>query len=192
MHGSVTWPARRLAVVLLTLSIAIAACGGSSTASPTPGGDSSGAGASTDTSGAGGGGGGGAASAGAAGGGAGGGSDAGTVTGSLVSSGLYDATWTWQPGLAADIGVGGTSMQSDKGTFGSISVLADGSITFTSGASELKSGSYKGTGAQVHMQDAGGTPLPCGWTLDNDVTGTDGVIHLKGTMDVHGTIWGCP
>ena len=68
----------------------------------------------------------------------------------------------------------------------------DGSITFTSGAPELKSGSYKGTGAQVHMKDAGGTQLPCGWTLDNDLTGTDGVIHLKGTMDVIGTVWGCP
>ena len=71
-------------------------------------------------------------------------------------------------------------------------LLADGSITFTSGASELKSGSYKGTGAQVHMKNASGTQLPCGWTLDNDVTGSDGVIHLKGTMDITGTVWECP
>jgi len=127
----------------------------------------------------------------AAGGGAGGSTDA-TVTGSLVSSGLYDANWAWEPGLAADVGTGGTTLKSDKGTFGNIQVLADGSITFSSGAPELKSGSYKGTGAQVHMKDASGTQLPCGWTLDNDVTGTDGVIHLKGTMDVVGTVWGCP
>ncbi len=109
-----------------------------------------------------------------------------------MSSGLYSATWTWQPDLAADIGTSGVTMKSDKGTFGSIQVLDDGSITFTSGAPELKSGSYTGTGAQVHMKDASGTQLPCGWTLDNDVTGSDGVIHLKGTMDVIGTIWGCP
>ena len=195
MHDTVTGSAWRLTVVLLTLALGVAACSAAAS-SPEPGG---GAGASTDTSGAGAGastdtggggayGGGGEASAGAAG----GGSDAGTVTGNLVSSGLYDATWTWQPDLAADIGVGGTSMKSDKGTFGNIQVLEDGSITFTSGAPELKSGSYTGTGAQVHMQDASGTQLPCGWTLDNDLTGSDGVIHLKGTMDVHGTIWGCP
>ena len=67
-----------------------------------------------------------------------------------------------------------------------------GSIVFTSGAPELKSGSYTGTGAQVHMKDASGTQLPCGWTLDNDVTGSDGVIHLKGTMDIIGTTFGCP
>jgi hypothetical protein len=42
------------------------------------------------------------------------------------------------------------------------------------------------------MKDASGTQLPCGWTLDNDVTGTDGVIHLKGTMDVIGGPFDCP
>jgi hypothetical protein len=109
-----------------------------------------------------------------------------------VSSGLYDATWTWESGLAVDIGTAGTTVKSDKGTFESIQVLADGSIMFTSGAPELKAGSYKGTGAQVHLKDASGTQLPCGWTLDNDLTGTDGVLHLKGAMDVIGTIWGCP
>lgn len=179
MHDTIIGPARRLAAVLVTLSVGIAACGGASSPSAdsggsTPPGSSSGAaGASTD--------------AGAA------GSPGGTsVTGSLVSSGLYDATWTWQPGNAADIGTGGVTLTSDKGTFGNISVLADGSITFTSGAPELTAGSYKGTGAQVHMKDASGTQLPCGWTLDNDVTGSDGVLHLKGTMDVIGTVFECP
>ena len=175
--------ARGSAAILLVLSLGIAACAGAAT--PTPAGGGGGAGASS----AGGGGGGGGASTGA---GGGGGTDEGSATGSIVSSGLYDATWTWESGLAVDVGTGGTTIKSDKGTFGSIAVLADGSITFTSGAPELKSGSYKGTGAQVHMKDASGTQLPCGWTLDNDVTGTDGVIHLKGTMDVIGTVWGCP
>ena len=70
--------------------------------------------------------------------------------------------------------MGGTTVKSDKGTFGNIPVPPDGSIIFTSGAPELKSGSYNGTGAQVHMKDAAGTQLACGWTLDNDVTGTEG------------------
>jgi hypothetical protein len=185
MHDTVSGSARRLAAVLLTLALGVAACGGGSGSSPAAGGG--GGGASADT-----GGGGGVAASTDTGGGGGTGPGEGTVTGSLVSSGLYDATWTWEPGLAVDIGTGGTTMKSDKGTFGSISVLDDGSITFTSGAPELHSGSYTGTGAQVHMKDASGTQLPCGWTLDNDVTGSDGVIHLKGTMDVSGTVWGCP
>ena len=179
MHDTVVGPARTLAAVVITLSGGLAACSGAPSPSAvsggsTPSGSGSGAaGASTDTGAA--------------------GSPGGTnVTGSLVSSGLYDATWTWQPGNAADVGTGGVTLTSNKGTFGSVSVLADGSITFTSGAPELKSGSYKGTGAQVHMKAASGTQLPCGWTLDNDVTGTDGVIHLKGSMDVIGTVFECP
>ena len=174
IRGSAT----KLAAVLFTLTLVLAACGGGST--PAPAAATAGATPSP--------GGGGAASTGTGG----GGSDQGSVTGSLVSSGLYAATWTWQPGNALDVGTGGVTVNSDKGTFGNISVLADGSIRFTSGASELKAGSYVGTGAQVHMKDASGTQLPCGWTLDNDLTGSDGVIHLKGTMDIIGTIWGCP
>ena len=185
MRHSVGGPAGKTAAALFVLSVlGLAACGGAATPSVGPAG-----GAAASDAGAGGGGGAAGASSDT---GAGAGSSDASVTGSLVSSGLYAATWAWEPGLAADIGTGGTTMKSDKGTFGSISVLPDGSITFTSGAPELNSGSYKGTGAQVHMKDAGGTQLPCGWTLDNDVTGTDGVIHLKGTMDVIGTVWGCP
>jgi hypothetical protein len=183
MHRSVSASAWRFAVIPLALAFGLAACGGGasppasgnggSTASAAGAGAGGGAGQSTDT-------------------GAAGSPGGTTVTGSMVSSGLYDATWTWQPGNAADVGTGGVTVNSDKGTFGSISVLADGTITFTSGAPELKSGSYKGTGAQVHMKDVSGTQLPCGWTLDNDVTGSDGVIHLKGTMDVIGTVFDCP
>jgi hypothetical protein len=172
--------AKGSAAVIVTLAIGLAACGGAST--PIPG-QTSGPGASSGT-------GGGAAASAAGGGGA---SGETHVTGSLVTSGGYSAMWTWQPGNAADVGIGGVTLNSDKGTFGNIQVLADGSITFTSGAPELKSGSYKGTGAQVHMKDASGTQLPCGWTLDNDVTGSDGVvIHLKGTMDIVGTPFDCP
>jgi len=182
MHRSISASPWRFTAIVLVLAYGLAACSGGS--SPSAGANSGsaasdassgagGAGASTDT-------------------GAGGSAGGTTVTGSLVSSGLYDATWTWQPGNAADVGTGGVTVNSDKGTFGSISVLADGTIRFTSGAPELKSGSYTGTGAQVHMKDASGTQLPCGWTLDNDVTGTDGVLHLKGTMDIIGTVFDCP
>jgi hypothetical protein len=182
MHTLVSRSAWRLAAMPVVLALGLAACSGGSTPAPA---QTNGSGASSGTGGSGGG-------AASPAGGSGGSPGATTVTGSLVSSGLYSATWAWQPGNAADVGTGGVTMNSDKGTFGSITVLADGTITFTSGAPELKSGSYKGTGAQVHMKDASGTQLPCGWTLDNDVTGTDGVIHLKGTMDIIGTVWECP
>ena len=183
MHRLVTASAWRFAAIVLALALGLGACsGGSSPSAGANGGPTAsaagpgagGASASPDTSTA--------------------GSPGGTtVTGSLVSSGLYSATWTWQPGNAADIGAtGGVTVNSDKGTFGNIAVHADGTIIFTSGAPELHSGSYKGTGAQVHMKDASGTQLPCGWTLDSDVTGTDGVIHLKGTMDVIGGPFECP
>jgi hypothetical protein len=183
MHDLPTRSARRPAVILLTLGVGLAACGGATPASVGSNGRSTASGAGD-----------GAASAGAATEtGTAGGSGTTTVTGSLVSSGAYSATWTWQPGNAADIGTGGVTLNSDKGTYGSISVLPDGSIIFTSGAPELKSGSYHGTGAQVHMKAASGTQLPCGWTLDNDVTGSDGVVvHLRGTMDVIGTVFDCP
>ena len=176
MHDSSTGSARRLAIVVLIAGLVISACGGTAgstgeasagVAEPAPGGSP------------------------AAGGG--GGTDETTVTGELVSSGAYDATWVWQPGNAAGVGIGGITVNSDKGTFGNIQVLEDGSITFTSGAPELTAASYTGTGAQVHMKDASGTQLPCGFTLDNDVTGSDGsALHLKGSMDITGTVFGCP
>lgn len=181
MHVASRWSARWPALILsFVLALAVSACGGAASSAGTAAGDSAGGGSTTDGAGA--------APA------PGGSPGETNVTGSLVSSGIYDATWTWQPGNAADIGVGGVTLNSDKGTFGNVQVLADGSITFTSGAPELSAAStFTGTGAQVHMKDASGTQLPCGWTLDNDVTGGDGsVLHLKGTMDVSGTVFGCP
>ncbi len=181
MRDSVRWSVSGLAAVLLTIGMVLTAC-----SSAAPSAASTPAAAATDANGGGGG-------SGASPNPGGGGSGDTNVTGSIVSSGGYEATWTWQSGNAADVGTGGVTLNSDKGTFGSLSVLADGSIRFASGAPELKSGSYVGAGAQVHMKDASGTQLPCGWTLDNDVTGSDGVvIHLKGTMDIIGTVFGCP
>jgi hypothetical protein len=125
----------------------------------------------------------------AGGGGGGGGSGEATVTGSLVSSGIYDATWKWEAGNAAGPGIGGITVNSDKGTFGNIEVLSDGSITFSTGAPEISGGQpYKGTGAQVKMKDQ----IPCGFTLDNDLTGSDGkVLHMKGEMALSGGAFQC-
>jgi hypothetical protein len=183
MHDSSTGSAGRLAIVVLIVGLAVTACGGtaSSTGEASAGIAEPAAGGSPP-----------AGESPAAGGG--GGSGETTVTGELVSSGAYDATWTWQPDNAVSVGIGGVTVNSDKGTFGNIEVLEDGSITFSTGAPELSGGSpFTGTGAQVHMKDASGTQLPCGYTLDNDVTGSDGtVLHLKGSMDISGTVFGCP
>ncbi len=92
-------------------------------------------------------------------------------------------------GNAVGPGLGGITVNSDKGTFGNIEVLSDGSITFSTGDPTISAGSpYKGTGAQVHMKG----PIPCGFTLDNDLTGSDGkVLHLKGEMTVTGGVFEC-
>lgn len=173
MHDLGSMSARRLAAVLLVFSFGLGACGGAAAPTAIPNGGSTSspaasAGASVPAGGV-------------------------DVQGSLASSGLYAATWTWQPGNEADIGIGGVTLNSDKGTFGNIQVLADGSITFSSGAPELSAGQpFTGTGAQVHMKNVGGADLPCGFTLDNDLTGSNGgVLHLKATLTVIGTPFNC-
>jgi hypothetical protein len=160
----------RMASGLIALVLVLAACSGGPGSSPAA--DQGGASAAS--------GGGSAASSDTSGGGGTGG-DA-TVTGSVTSTGAYDGTWTWQAGNEAGPGIIGVTVTSDKGDFGSISVLDDGSITFTSGASALTAGSYKGTGAQVTSKNN----APCGFTLDNDVTGGGQTVHLKGTMTIEG------
>ena len=168
MHRMVTRSAGRAAAILLGLGLGVVAC---TPASSQPAASNGAPGSSVAGS-------------------QGGASGEATVEGSLVSSGIYDATWTWQAGNAAGPGIGGITLNSDKGTFGNIQVLNDGSITFTSGAPELsQNGSYAGTGAQVQLKDQ----VPCGFTLDNDVTGaTDGaVLHLKGTLTLHGGAFDC-
>ena len=172
MHLAINGSARRLAAVLFAVGLVLAGCGTSTTTgqtltsdqAPTPA-----AGASVDA-------------------GAGGTGEA-TATGSLVSSGLLDATWTWVAGNAVGPGIGGITVNSDKGTFGNIEVLSDGSITFSTGDPTISAGQpYRGTGAQVHMKDQ----IPCGFTLDNDLTGSDGkILHLKGEMDVVGGPYAC-
>ncbi len=129
--------AGRVTAILLTLGIGLVAC---NPASSQPGASEGGPGSSTAASAA-------ASSAASSAGGPlpSGGVD---VKGILVSSGPYSATWTWAPGNAADVGTGGITLNSDKGAFGNVAVVEDGSITFTSGAAELSAGSpFHGTGA---------------------------------------------
>jgi len=167
MHRFVTISAGRAAAIFMALGIGLVACSPAPGASAGSNGGSSAAGESQGTV-----------------------SGETTVEGSLLSSGLYDATWTWKTGNEAGPGIGGITLTSDKGTFGSIQVLSDGSITFTSGASELSGNAvYEGTGAKVQLKDQ----IPCGFTLDNDVKGsTDGsVLHLKGTLTIIGTSFNC-
>jgi hypothetical protein len=108
------------------------------------------------------------------------------VDGSLTTSGAYDATWTWQPGNAMDVGdIGGITLDSDQGTFGNITVAADGSIDFGSTAPELPVSTYEGTGAEVAL-DTVNIGYVCSFTLDDDLTGSDGsVLHIAGTMTFH-------
>jgi hypothetical protein len=170
MNGS----ARRLTAILLTLGLVVAGCGTSTTTGQTLSSDQAPTAQPP------------AASDDAGGGGA---TGEATATGSLVSSGLLDATWAWAPGNAVDPGIGGITVNSDKGSFGNIQVLADGSITFSTGDDTISAGApYRGTGAQVHMKDE----IPCGFTLDNDLTGSDGtILHLKGEMNVVGGSYAC-
>ena len=170
-HIVIRQSATAFAATVLTIATGLTACSSDSkTSPPTVGATSAGttAGATGTT---------------AAGTAAGTGAEA-VVTGTLVSSGAYQATWTWHTGDAADPGTGGITVQSDKQTYGNIAVLADGSITFSTGAPELSAGQpYNGTGAQVRITN----DAPCSFTLDNDVTGSDGtVLHLKGELTLSG------
>ncbi len=85
-----------------------------------------------------------------------------------------------------DVGdIGGITLNSDQGTFGHITVKTDGSIRFDSAAAELPAVPYQGTGAQVTL-DTVNIGYVCSFTLDNDLTGTDGsVLHIAGTMTFH-------
>ncbi len=176
-------------VVVLALAVFVGACSGSST--PAPGGGGPAAQSSTpsaapteaigptDTGTAG------ASTAGASASGT-----TGTVTGSIVSSGAYAATWTWQPPNTVDPGE--VVLTSDKGSFGDLLVDTDGSITFTVGVPKLADASpFSGNGGTQTVKQVAGSPTVCGIAVDSDVTGSDGtVIHLKGSLTINGTVTG--
>ena len=56
-----------------------------------------------------------------------------------MSSGILDATWAWVAGNASGRASAGHG-EPDKGTFGNIEVLSDGSITFSTGDSTISAG----------------------------------------------------
>ncbi|MFI5226288.1 MAG: hypothetical protein ACHQ3P_06395 [Candidatus Limnocylindrales bacterium] len=174
--------------VVLALAAVIGACGGSSTPAPVGGGPASQSVAPsappteaigpTDT---------GMAGASAS---SGSGGSTGTVTGSVVSSGAYAATWTWQPPNAVDPGE--VVLTSDKDTFGDLQVDTDGSITFSVGVPKLADASpFTGVGGTQTVKQVAGSPTVCGIAVDSDVTGSDGtVLHLKGSLTINGTVTG--
>jgi hypothetical protein len=71
--------------------------------------------------------------------------------------------------------------------------MAGGRVPLSGRASELAEPAPQQRRApdarQVQLKDQ----IPCGFTLDNDVTGsTDGaVLHLKGTLTIIGTSFNC-
>ena len=82
--------------------------------------------------------------------------------------------------------VANPTLTSDKGTFGNIKVMPDGSVSFGSAAPELsKNGSYDGTGAKVTLDQTG--QFVCAFTVDSDLKGSqDGaILHLSGGLTVH-------
>ena len=186
--GSTIASARRISAFVLAAGLLFAACSGSSTPAPAGGGSGGStpssmspteAIGSTDTGSAGASQAGGASS-----------SAAGTVLGSIVSSGTYAATWTWKPPNA--VNPGEVVLTSDKGTFGDLQVDTNGAITFTTGAPQISAGSpFLGTGGTQTVKQIGGIPTVCGIAVDSDVTGANGtVLHLKGSLAINGTVTG--
>lgn len=107
--------------------------------------------------------------------------------GTLTSSGQYAATWSVAAGAEANPfnASANPSLTSDKGTFGNIKVMPDGTVSFGSAASELTNGSYGGSGAMVTLDSTG--QFVCAFTVDTDLKGTnDGaILHMSGGMTVH-------
>jgi hypothetical protein len=167
-----------MGLALLGLVVAIAACSGAvNPPAGTAAGASSGPVATPEPS---------PASGGGSGASAGGGGATG-YEGSVTSSGVYAATWSVAAGQEAPFSAAGNpSLTSDKGTFGNIKVMPDGSVSFGSAATELVSNSsYDGTGAKVTLDQTG--QFVCAFTIDSDLKGNhDGaVLHLAGGMTFH-------
>jgi len=95
----------------------------------------------------------------------------------------------WAPGNAVD--PGDITLTSDKGTFASITVKPDGTLTMRSGqVSEIGLGAT-GKAASVGV---GVYAAVCTFTVDADLAGAPGgAIHLKGAMTIKGDVFGnCP
>ncbi len=119
----------------------------------------------------------------AAGGGSAGGANG--YEGNVVTSGGYAATWTVSPDMEANPfnGLNNPTLTSDKGTFGNIKVMPDGSVSFGSAADGFP-GQLTGTGATTTLDATGA--FVCSFTVDSDLATADGTkVHLAGTMTVH-------
>jgi len=134
------------------------------------------------------------------------GSGGGTIQGSLVTSGVYNATWTVFAGNNGISYSGGWGLTSDQGSApgtgpeATIEVAGDGTITFgyfnggidgVTPPALVQGQSFTGTGATVDVRDFPGHPgehMICGFTIDTNLTGADGSsLKIKGTMKVLGT-----
>lgn len=158
--------------IALGIVLALAACAGTATAPPQGGGGSTPSAGATVTP---------PAPSAAAGG-------PNSFEGRLTSSGLYAATWTVAPNaeIAPFNASSNPTMTSDKGTFGNVKVMPDGSISFGSAAKELGPNiSFEGKGAQVNLDQGG--QFVCAFTIDADLKGSrDGaILHLAGSLTVH-------
>jgi hypothetical protein len=108
--------------------------------------------------------------------------------GRLITSDLYDATWTVSPEQPADVfnSSAGHVLTSDKGTFGNVMVQTDGSLSFSSAAPELSDHglTYTGSGAQVTLDET--EAFVCAFTVDTDLVAGDGTpLHISGGLTVH-------
>ncbi len=109
-------------------------------------------------------------------------------TGTVTTSGLYEATWS--ASADAELGpfnsVSSVILTSNKQTFGHIDVKPDGTVHFGSAAPEFgHSIAFAGSGAKVTL-DSGST-LVCAFTVDTDLTdeSTHATVHLSGGMSVN-------
>src|SRR5262245_6527304 len=119
----------------------------------------------------------------AAGGGAEGGANG--YEGNVITSGGYAATWTVSPDMTAQPfnAANNPTLTSDKGTFGNIKVMPDGSVSFGSAADGFP-GQLTGSGATTTLDATGA--FVCSFTVDTDLATADGAtVHLAGTMTVH-------
>jgi hypothetical protein len=108
--------------------------------------------------------------------------------GSLVSSGVYAATWTAAPNAEIDPfnASGNLTMTSDKGAFGNLKVNPDRTLAFGSAAKEFdKDTTFEGTAANVTLDPTG--QFVCAFTVDADLKGTRSgtILHLAGGLTVH-------
>ena len=130
----------------------------------------------------------------------------GVVTGSIVTTGPYAATFTFVVGMNGVRRDGLVGLTSDKGTTpgqgpeADVQVRPNGEITFGAmttgqGVEEvpdvMRVNQFTGTGGHPDVRaDADGNIYVCGFTLDNDLAPPAGtpILHVKGTITISGSM----